>query len=475
VIIILTLPLDLFFQQIVSYPNVWVPTPTPATIPRSVTYTPSDGVSLRGGELFLEFDTALAQATQPFWYSNGTMPDLNMYCPTSNCTWDPFETLAVCGACQENLVSELEFGCHFGPAEWLTNVTDYVDGTSVFPNVTQCGYFLNASSDARRLMSGYALDPITGAPGEALTLRLFPLVDSETRESFYGGSLRFKEIVDPIIDFLVVGNPGGALDAYRNATPVAHECVLSWCTQTLQSSLNWGRLSENVSSTFQNETQRPFPWLLGQNPGDYTYTDDISLTPPDQHGRGNPDQATNLTFGLTNLTAVQTVFLTDTLLPAFVTAQNASAESMFKYTCLQLHPGPRIRTLAFNPWLETNVTDHIQRIAEAMSIVIRNTPAEDGSLIMIQGTAWDIRIHVSIRWVWIILPIALLLLSLFFLVATVMKSSKERQEVGIWKTSAIAILFNGLGDDVQKTVGLNCGMGQARAKARELNVKLMQE
>jgi len=63
--------------------------------------------------------------------------------------------------------------------------------------------------------------------------------------------------------------------------------------------------------------------------------------------------------------------------------------------------------------------------------------------------------------------------SLMFLIATVIRSTQEREKIGIFKTSALAILFNGLGDDVQARVGGGGNrLGDARSRARDMKVRL---
>lgn len=65
-----------------------------------------------------------------------------------------------------------------------------------------------------------------------------------------------------------------------------------------------------------------------------------------------------------------------------------------------------------------------------------------------------------------------LILSLVFLIATAIRSVKEKDKIGIFKTSALAILFNGLGDEVQAQYGGIQRMGETRARARDMKVKL---
>jgi len=127
------------------------------------------------------------------------------------------------------------------------------------------------------------------------------------------------------------------------------------------------------------------------------------------------------------------------------------------------------------PWdTPHNVTAHMAGAVTAMNQVVRrnNLSMRDRHDVSV-GQAWKYIVLVEIRWVWITLPAALLLFSLIFLIATVMRASKEEDKIGIWKTSALAILFNGLGEDVQNRVGSGSNrMGYTRSRARELKVQL---
>jgi hypothetical protein len=79
---------------------------------------------------------------------------------------------------------------------------------------------------------------------------------------------------------------------------------------------------------------------------------------------------------------------------------------------------------------------------------------------------------VHIRWPWIILPACLLIFSFIFLAVTILRSEKDEKKIGVWKSSALAILFNGLGEDVQDYVGTKKNLGHARAKAKQIHVQL---
>lgn len=470
-VIILILPLELFFQQMVSYPSVWVPvTPSP-TIARTTTYATTDAFTYNKSVPALVEDQYLYSIIGPFFYSNPPLPAVEFSCPTGNCTWDPFDTLAVCSSCSENVIQLLDFGCYPSKADWFNNVAFSLD-TSSYPNITACGFWLNATSDSRVLMTGYAIDPSTGFASDALKMRLFPLIDSFTRLPYYGGSINFQGIVNPLMDILIVGIPEQGGDVYGNATPVAYECVLSWCTQRLSSSFYWGHVSENVTQNHTNTTNTGYPWLTKMGPNnkpEFAYRSNITITPPDQPRSNNPEENRVITFGTNSTFAESTIFALDILAPSFLTIVNHSISPMFKYDNINY---PTSRLMTANPWLP-NVSDHMASLATAMTRAIRNTQSSNGSFEMVSGTAWDLKVHVKVKWSLVSLPLVSLMAGLIFLSATVFRSSRESNEVGIWKTSALAILFNGLGEDVQKCVGPGCRMGEVRAKARELSVKLL--
>jgi len=128
-----------------------------------------------------------------------------------------------------------------------------------------------------------------------------------------------------------------------------------------------------------------------------------------------------------------------------------------------------------SPWAPpNNVSQHMTNVVTVMNQVLRRNSLsmgrrDDAAV----GKAYIYMVLVEIRWKWLSLPLILLMFSLMFLVATVVRSSRDQDNIGIFKTSALAILFNGLGDDVQERVGTgNNRMGYTRERARDIKVKL---
>lgn len=482
-IILAAIPLDLFFQSIVQYPSIWVASPTEATVPRAITYEPPQQKSYLSGNLVITKDPYLYSSLMPTFFSNGTVPELDLYCPTKNCTFDPFETLGICGTCSESIAQQLTFGCYEGPADWLSTSVPYNE--SSYENINACGYWLNASSDARILMSGYEVKAESNDPGEGLGMRILPLIDANNRTAYYqSGSLMFKDVANPIVDFFVAGTAKAA-DAYQNVTPEAHECVMHWCVQRLETSYFWGSLSQNVSQTWQNEQDPNHPsdpWeILHFDDGttDFRYTRNISIDAPSiASAYGVTDNnPPNTSYGLTNDTMLQTSFAMDDFAPLVITLDSAASSANLKFEWVEL-TGQRTIPLDENPWLSNGfdgLTEHVELMAKIISTAMRAKAGNKADLEIVKGMAWDTRSHVHIRWPYMIFPLILLAFTLIFLVATVIKSTREEDQVRIYKTSSLATLFNGVGDDVQRSFGPNCRLGQARARAADLSVKLVPE
>jgi len=338
-----------------------------------------------------------------------------------------------------------------------------------YSNGTVCGYFLNSTSEAPLLLSGWVANSTEpSAPtGETLLVRTIPLYDIDTKEPLYGnGSINFKHIGNPILDALIASAVDGVDSVLSKAAPVVHECVLSWCVQTMKSSYEWGKYTEHVTSTHLNVVSEPTPWPWAVDENDFLYTQNVTMVPPASSTGRTADTVFNDTYTVDNATIFKAMVIFDDFFPSMYTANNVSEEVLR----FRNYPnGPTTRELEFNPWeAPNNLTRHMERLATTMTNVIRSAASKE----MTPGEAYNKENFVSVRWEWLTLPIGLLCISLVFLSATVAKSAVERDRVGVWKTSAYATLLYGLPDEMQQKITRSGSTGTPRAKAKELKVKL---
>lgn len=477
-IVILSLPLDIFFQQLVTYPQGFLlASDMTGKIPQALEYNTINGLFSSNGSARLNPSFEMATQVEPFFHGTGSIPRIDGDCSTNNCTWPSYDSLSVCSKC-EDLSADLQWDCATAPADWLSTVD--ISNKS-YPLVTACGYWFKHGNSSV-LMSGFVRST-NGSMGEALSTRIFGLSDPNpaSRQPIFGGTIRLTDIRNPIVDFLVAGTPNDVRGVYANTTPTLTECALHWCVNTIQSSNYSGSYSENITNSVQLEvSNKDWPW--------YAFTDETGLAHNRYQAnfslnlpsRGSPSTSEN-TFVVGNVTMATTILSLDEIVPAYVTAPDDMPDSVSSLKWLNAggyygSQPPQLIPLALadNPWLPPkNVSKHVERLAAAMSVVVRNTQASGKELQHAKAVVWKQYTLVNIRWAWISLPVVVLALSVFFMIGTVVISTRERDQVGIWKTSVIAVLFNGLGDEAKQVIPPNCSMGEAREKAQELKVRLV--
>lgn len=418
--------------------------------------------------------------TQPVASANGTRAEFPFSCPTSNCTWPSYETLGMCSTCAD-VSSLLGFSCMETEVDWISSLNaSGPSGTeTTFPTATVCGYFLNATSDSPVLMSGYVVDSEADFSGEALTMRALPLVNL-TKQPLYGdGSIMFKNYRNPVFDAIFVNAVDGPDSVYRNETPTALECVLTWCVKTIESKYELARYTEHVSSTFINTTKGPFPWTSTEvfvegydEPAlmvDYAEGIDLDVTEYPLDSATVPRNISG--YGASKETAYNTMAIFEGLLPSFRTVKNVTSREVIRYDLTASGP-PTTRNLKVNPWSRPgSIPSHLDRLANALTDAIRAFSVHEE---IVEGRAYEEETYVGVRWAWLTLPVALLLFTMVFLVVTICRTAKERDNVGVWKTSAVATLLYGFPDDMQKKIASDTSCHNTpRAKAKEMKVKLV--
>lgn len=311
-------------------------------------------------------------------------------------------------------------------------------------------------------MTGHASGSSPGKEGlqEVLVARILPLLDVEQAKTIFDGSIHFKNIINPIADYLTVSAPNGVPSVYGNSTPVAQECVLHWCTKRLSVSNYQGKVTlEQVGAPTIQTGKAPFPWSLGHPMGErpnVIFNANFTFKPPNQP----------LAFSVSNDTMFQTVTCLQDFLPSFLTGYNGRSTMPFRFA--NFDGAPYVKDMTFNPLADIAALN--DRVGLMMTKVLLTVANGTNRL----GSSWENVVYYHVRWAWMSLPIVLLLFSLTFLLATIFRS-KEEQDIGIRKNSALAALLNGLTDNVRGEVGLasSSSTGDACIKAKHVRVKLL--
>jgi hypothetical protein len=484
--------MDPFFEQLVRNSKEWQLQTEVGVLPKITRYEP--GIS---GEFQMEemMDGSLTKAKlitpvtgiqailDSFIFDYGhvpeqmrddSRPDIPVSCPTSNCTWEPYESLGICSDCTD-IADMLEFGCHRAPFDWVQNATSFVP----YENGTMCGWFFNATSTKPMLMMGYQVDNDTNySGGEILVSRVLPLITNMNRRRIFNGSINYQHVRNPLQNIVIVSPKDGPDDEqlrdsiFRNERPRALECVLSWCVKTFKSSYYAGTYTETVTDTFTNTTAGPFPWTQVKvvpppkampDAVIYYYFQNVTIDPHAVNGQSNTSS-----YGVSNETAWAVINNFDDYFPQFTTYENSSSTSPLLAKYHTTAEQPYHRQYASNPWLApNNVTEYIDVLATYLTNFLRESSTEN-----VTGAAYEIELFVQVSWPWLILPLCILVLTFVFLMATILRTLVEKDEVGIWKTSAIAALRYGLPEKIQQKIQASQADGTLSSKANAMNIKM---
>lgn len=289
-------------------------------------------------------------------------------------------------------------------------------------------------------------DPV---PGETLLMRALPLVTNLFREPLYGNAtINFEHIQYRILDAFIVSSADGTAESvYKKQPPIAQECMLTWCVKTLHSSYHDGDYKEEVQEVFINHTKSAFPWsaewLFNMTVVGQDFYPNISIHPPSL-AEDKP------AFGVSNETFFDLAVILDEIFPSMIITPNPTSQPVMKIFAGRADR-TFWRTFHFNPWIApNNVAVHLERMANSITNVIRS---DTGSNELIAGSAYARETYVAVQWGWLAFPLAMLILSIVFLVSTIRKTSSDSYEdLGTWKTSAMPALMYSLPKDIQEGV-----------------------
>lgn len=234
-ITLFALAMDPFFQQLVAFPEQWKVHTMQGSIPRAKTYEVyNGGMYFDKTQAALEMDQAMSAVAYHYFYDKGTetiplsnggiRPTIPLTCPTGNCTWTEYESLAVCNRCAD-ITDRLEFHCRNSTIDWIPAPVALPDLSDWdYPKGAACGWYLIA--DDPILMTGYMADQATNYTGDVLVSRSHPLINIFTKDPILGYASKLNNTRNPIAHF-VVASGDNVIQVRQNATPIAQECMIS--------------------------------------------------------------------------------------------------------------------------------------------------------------------------------------------------------------------------------------------------------
>ena len=434
--LLLALPMDFFFQQFIHYPTDWLSAASSgnATMSRSVNYSPALTTSTINGTTMLYADPVLEGNLLPWVLGNPQESPLVFDCPTNNCTFEPFWTVALESKCQE-VPSLLRQGCESGPAQWRPSAASTSpDRNGTYVSGDSCGWYVDGgdpSGDVSLpiLMSGYAV--VNESRGEAMVGRMLPLRDQFTKKLVLGNftSYNFADIPYPVDDFLVSSTPGGVAAAYNNDAPTVNECIVYWTAQKLNVSVFEGKASQTVLES------KGLEYGMGDLPayngskfvGNYSMVVD--------------DGATTLTVD--SLAARRATIVIQDLSASAWFAVNSTSPLQVKWLWTMTPPKVSPAPTGPDGWLQGDVAGLSGRLARMVTslnhIIWQTDNALRQEADVVSGQVWRQATVVRPRWIWLLAPALVLLFSTVFIVVTMIRSRNDGSSLGVWRTAALTV------------------------------------
>ena len=327
---------------------------------------------------------------------------LAIECPTGNCTWPSYSTLAVCSSC--------------------VSMTEYMArscGKQFGGNGTDCGWELPSGATLNTNSSVFGMSSQTPSPS---------------------GPMAYTDIIK--LTFMgTEAQNGTVLAISEHSSPWATQCVLRYCVQTLDTVVHNGITRQNVTATFTNASviEISNDLKIGKNvPGIITANDN-----------------TTYPIGMGAMLAIQQWF-------GSIFRNGSASRSSDKYPRTQesniivnLTVGVSSGETFFDTdmvqafyWYYYEYPSGLPRLVSELAQSMTNSFRSSGGAVPVLGAAFEPEIYVHIRWGWIALPVTVVLLTAVFLAAAIFGS--RRSGLRLWKSSALAMLYHGLDGETKR-------------------------
>lgn len=419
-------------------------------------------------------ELVLAASIGAYGGASGAIP--MPFCASGNCTWPDYDTLAMCTACED-----------------ITSVigiegTAFSDSTNFNDVIAEYARNANSSSSSRRTFNATfnvptgnppSIDfPLSMTGANPMTWRIsrprrytWSLNIDPTPNSYWADSWEnetFAGIAGPLY---AMGYLDIDLDSSHSRLVLkqALSCALTPCVRTQHTAMQSWVLEPNTTDTdyghVEREQNQPdgtvtSGWRANVNGTDFEIVD---------RGLGNIDGSAN--DFIRSLRIVLEGNSTYTRQGLFY-REGDEMNNDYEATAFSQTSSPwsSIGQQAIDG--NDNFTDIVDQVGRAVS-----GKMQDLEQTAVEGAVLRSEIIVRVRWGWLAFPLALVLLGLGGLVATVLAT--RRRDLPIWKESALPLLlrYGGINHDIpgnERTGVLNEASGITR-EAEMQQVRLVRD
>lgn len=375
-------------------------------------------------------------------------------CPTGNCTWPPFESLAICNRCTDvagSLQSIFSSGDQVGP----------------FFNLVAHGTRLPHSGTAFRLPNGLYLDNQNGSQYN-FTSGFGTTSNNIIAMATLGTSNATETISAHDLDTLIWSmsmirlRPVASTTAWPDLPLSAMECALFYCVNSYEFKMSSGTLTA-TSEQVLGAKRVANSWEAG---GDkkplnestlesIAFQENYSVIPRTDLMLASP--ATGRRFNLSKKAIdstsyfFQSKFATKRFNEYMSDSKKGSFNGYYVVHPLKKYEPSIIQALFASP----DINETFTTLAASMSNAIRTGADEtfDGIPLVLTGSKGELITFYRVVWPWISLHAFIVVTGVVFLLLTIRENKRHGMMVPLWKSSSLAMLNRG-----QEVAGILSGI-----------------
>ncbi|KAL4923316.1 DUF3176 domain-containing protein [Aspergillus undulatus] len=380
-VLVIAAATDPFVQQVIgnSMRSVHAPGQSSIQVCNASTYT-DYGEGAGPGLNKVPLETAGAIYSGIYQNQSPSSNAVLANCPTGNCTFAPYQSLGFCSRC--------------------INITDslQLSKTPLGTMLSEYHYTLpNRFSFTTAENMVYLMNATTGLDFIELAAADLPL----------------------ILNFTAISSAG-----YGATAISATECALYYCIETYEAIVREGEFSETRTSVSTASNTSSSSMAATEN---FVLTPDVCYVNGTRCEKPYMNNTEDCVYKVNWLSRLA---MSNSLSPLL-----QGKGSLF----ISNRPSWKPETLEAVYGTQGNYTDiasMFESLASSLTLQARSKVCDA----TVTGISWTVQSFVHVRWPWMILPGALVLLSGFFLLITILHTRNQY----IWKSSPLALLFSDL-------------------------------
>ncbi|KAE8160024.1 hypothetical protein BDV40DRAFT_271561 [Aspergillus tamarii] len=244
-----------------------------------------------------------------------------------------------------------------------------------------------------------------------------------------------------IMNFTAISASGYGVPPQVSAT----ECALYFCIDTYEATVKDGKFNERITSS-----------ATSTNLTADSVLENFSLTPDTCYVNGTQrDDKSECTY---SVNAFSRLAMVNSLTPLL----NGTGQLF-----MSNRPYWSTDTAKALYGVQGNLTD-ISTVFTSLATSLTTHARNNVCKASVKGMTWTVESFVSVRWLWMILPIALVGMTIIFLIVTMIKTRNQY----IWKSSPLALLFSDLAVDGQHTFERNPSLSGMEDVSKKMKVWL---